>query len=127
MGIAGWIAGLFASSNVQDLAIDGLRQVSGLNEMTAKEKADYVLKYIETTKHQSPIRRLIAFLLTVLYVSVVIVWLVSAGFGYLLPNTASLEFAGAVRMFMADVIVQPFNIILAFYFVTQMATKFGGK
>lgn len=121
------LAGLFASSKVQDLAIDGLRQIGGLNEMTAKEKADYLIKLQEVTKHQSPIRRLIAFMLTALYALIIVTWLIAAGVGYYFGITPSLEFAGAVKIFMESVIVQPFNIILAFYFVTQVATKFGGK
>ena len=125
MGIAAWIASIFASSKVQDLAIDGLRQVSGLNEMTAKEKADYVLKYIEVTKHQSPMRRLIAFMLTMLYALVILMWLGSALVGYVWGFVPALELAGAVKLFMSDVVVQPFNIILSFYFVTQIAGKFG--
>ena len=31
-------------------------------DFTAKEKADYILKYMETTKHQSPTRRILAIL-----------------------------------------------------------------
>lgn len=125
MGILGWIASIFASSKVQDLAIDGLRQVSGLNEMTAKEKSEYIIKYIEVTKHQSPMRRLIAFTLTMLYALVILLWLGSAVVGYVWDVVPALELAGAVKMFMGDVIVQPFNIILSFYFVTQIAGKFG--
>ncbi len=120
-----FFAGLFSSSKMQDVAIEGIRKIGGLNEMTPKEKSQYILDYMAATKHQSPIRRMIAFLLTFLYACVIIVWIASAGFGYLLPYTPALEFAGAVKIFMTDVIVQPFNIILAFYFVTQMATKFG--
>ena len=80
---------------------------------------------MEATQHQSPIRRLIAFLLTFLYASVIMLWLISAGVGYYLDVPVALEAAGAVKMFMGDVIVQPFNIILSFYFVTQIAGKFG--
>jgi uncharacterized membrane protein len=125
MGILGWIASIFASNKVQDLAIDGLRQVSGLNEMTAKEKSEYIIKYIEVTKHQSPMRRLIAFTLTMLYALVILLWLGSAVVGYVWGVVPALELAGAVKIFMGDVIVQPFNIILSFYFVTQIAGKFG--
>ena len=124
-GLASFFVGLFSSSKIQDLAIDGLRQVSGLNEMTPKEKSQYILAYMEATKHQSPIRRLIAFLLTTLYASVIMLWLISAVVGYYLDVPVALEAAGAVKMFMGDVIVQPFSIILSFYFVTQIAGKFG--
>lgn len=125
MGIVGWVASIFASSKVQDLAIDGLRQVSGLNDMTAKEQTEYIIKYIEVTKHQSPMRRLIAFTLTLLYALVIVLWLGSSLVGYYWGYVPALEFSGAIKMFMSDVIVQPFNIILSFYFVTQIAGKFG--
>lgn len=120
-----WLVGLFASSKIQDLAIDGIKKMSGLNEMTPQEKAEYVLKYIEVTKTQSPMRRLIAFTLTMLYATVILLWLGAAIFGYIGEVPAALELAGAIKMFMGDVIVQPFNIILSFYFVTQIAGKFG--
>lgn len=125
MGIMGWIASIFASAKVQDLAIEGIKKIGGLNEMTAQEQADYIIKYIEVTKHQSPMRRLIAFTLTLLYSLVVVLWLGSAGVGYLWGYLPAMELAGAVRMFMMDIVVQPFNIILSFYFVTQIAGKFG--
>jgi hypothetical protein len=125
--LGGFLANLFSSSKAQDLAIDGIRKIGGLNEMTPKEKSQYILDYMAATKHQSPIRRLIAFLLTFMYVSVIVVWLVSAGFGFIGDSVPALEFAGQVKVFMTDVIVQPFNIILSFYFVTQIAGKFGGK
>lgn len=125
MNILGWIATIFASNKVQDLAIEGIKKIGGLNEMTPSQKADYILKYIEVTKHQSPMRRLIAFTLTLLYSLVVVLWLGSAGVGYYLNYMPAMEFSGAVKMFMMDVVVQPFNIILSFYFVTQIAGKFG--
>ena len=123
--IVAGLAGLFSSSKVQDLAIDGIKKIGGLNEMTPAEKSQYILNYIEATKHQSPIRRLIAFILTVLYAMVILIWITVAFIGYQWNYMPMLEFAGAVRMFMNDIIVQPFNIILAFYFVTQVAQKFG--
>ena len=122
-GIIAMLTSAFASHKVQDLAIEGMRKMGGLDEMNSKEKAQYVLDYMQATKHQSPIRRLIAFMLTFIYASIIVVWLVSAGFGYLANFMPALEFAGQVKVFMSDVIVQPFNIILAFYFVTQIAGK----
>jgi len=43
--------------------------------------------------------------------------------GYLANYMPALEYAGAVKMFLADVVVQPFNIILSFYFVMNIAGK----
>ncbi len=124
-GLGAFFTAMFSSSKVQDLAIDGIKKIGGLNEMTPKEKSDYILAYMAATKHQSPIRRLIAFMLTALYALVILAWLIAAGVGYYFNVVPSLEFAGAVKVFMESVIVQPFNIILAFYFVTQVAGNFG--
>lgn len=126
-GIAGFFVSMFGSTKLQDTAIDGLRKVGGLDEMTQREKSEYILKYIEISKYQSPVRRLVAFTLTALYSLVVLFWLASSGVGYLADYLPALELSGALRGFMESVLVQPFNIILSFYFVTQIATKFGGK
>lgn len=126
-GIASFFVSMFSSTKLQDTAIDGLRKVGGLDEMTQREKSEYILKYIEASKHQSPVRRLIAFTLTALYSLVVMLWLGAVGLGYLGDYLPAMELSGALRVFMESVIVQPFNIILSFYFVTQLATKFGGK
>lgn len=126
-GLATFLASLFASNKVQDLAIDGIKKLGGLNEMTDKEKSEYVLRYMELTKTQSPVRRLIAFTLTALYSLVVVLWLLSAGVGYLVPYLPAQELSGAFKMFFESVIVQPFNIILAFYFAVGALDKFGKK
>ena len=128
LGIIGsFIGGMFSNKAVQDLAIDGMRKLGGLDEMTDKEKAAYLLKLMETTKHQSPMRRLIAFLLTSLFALFSIVWLIAAGFGYYFDFQESLNFAGAIRNYFEAVIREPFTWIVSFYFVIDLATKFKSK
>jgi len=122
-GLVAFLSGLFSSSKMQDVAIDGLRKIGGLNELTPKEQQEYILRYIEATKTQSPVRRLIALSLTALYGLMVLLWIVTAGVGYLWGVTASLELAGALRMFFENVITQPFNLVLSFYFVMGAASK----
>lgn len=126
-GVASFFAGLFSSTKMQDTAIDAVRKLGGLDEMSAKEKSQFLLDYMQQTKHQSPVRRLIALSLTVAYSTILLVWILAAGVGYLWTYTPAIEYAGAVKMFMESTLVQPFNIILSFYFVTQIAQKFGGK
>jgi hypothetical protein len=117
------ITGLFSSSKLQDVAIDGIRKLGGLNGMTDKEKSEYILTYMDKTKHQSPMRRLIAFMLTLLFGIFSLTWLTAAAFGYYLDITASLEFAGAIRNYFESVIREPFTWIVSFYFVIDLATK----
>lgn len=124
-GVATFFAGLFSSTKMQDTAIDAVRKLGGLDEMSAKERHQFFLDYINSTKHQSPVRRLIALALTLAYTTLILVWLVAAGIGFNAGYTPAIEYAGAVKMFMESVVVQPFNIILAFYFVVNIAQKMG--
>lgn len=124
-GIASFLAGLFNTTKMQDTAIDAVRKLGGLDEMSQRDKAQFLLDYMAATRYQSPVRRFIALLLTVVYVGVIFTWLVSAGIGFYAGYTPSLEFAGAVRGFMESVILTPFNLVLSFYFVTQIAGKMG--
>jgi magnesium-transporting ATPase (P-type) len=124
-GVATFFAGLFSSTKMQDTAVDAVRKLGGLDEMSSREKAQFLLDYMAATKYQSPMRRLIALLLTVVYVGIICVWLVSAGVGYYGGSIAALEMAGAVKMFMESVLLTPFNLVLSFYFVTNIAQKVG--
>lgn len=122
---ASFLVGLFSSEKIQNVAIDGLRKLGGLDDMTPREKSEYVLQYIAATKHQSPTRRLLAVLITALFALLILCWLVSALLGYYLNYTEALEFAGAVRMLLENVVLTPFNLILSFYFATQIMAKVG--
>ena len=124
-GIATFFAGLFSSTKLQDTAIDAVRKLGNLDEMSMQEKSDFLLQYMNATKHQSPVRRLIALVLSALFGLLIVTWLVAAGFGYYFNIVASLEFAGAVKMFLTDVVQTPFSIILSFYFVLNIAQKAG--
>jgi len=123
--LAGFFGGLFSSTKMQDTAIDAVRKLGNLDEMSMQEKSDFLLQYMNATKHQSPVRRLIALVLSALFGLLIVTWLVAAGFGYYFNIVASLEFAGAVKMFLTDVVQTPFSIILSFYFVLNIAQKAG--
>lgn len=119
------LTALFSSSKVQDTAVDALRKLGNLDEMTMQEKAAFLNEMMVNTKHQSPTRRFIALVLSLLFFLLITTWLVAAGVGYYFNLTVSLEFAGAVKMFLADVVQQPFSIILSFYFVLNIVQKVG--
>jgi len=125
-GIGTFLAGLFSSTKMQDTAIDAVRKLGGLDEMSAKEKSEFILKYMENTRHQSEVRRLIALLLVGLYTIISFAWLLFSGVGYLGGFIPALEYAGAIKLFFESVVVQPFNIILSFYFVMSIAGKLKG-
>jgi len=124
-GLASFLAGMFSSTKMQDTAVDAVRKIGGLDEMSSKEKAQFILDYMAATKYQSPMRRLIALLLTVVHVGCISIWIVSSSIGYYGESTAALEHAGAVKMFLEGVLLTPFNLVLSFYFVTNIVGKVG--
>lgn len=129
-----FIKGMFSSSKLADTAIDGIRKLGGLNEMTDKEKSDYLLKYIEATKHQSPMRRFIAFSFVAGWMLFTGVWLLAT-----VVMWCYLFFGGDVELaknldllrddiynMTKEILSQPVNLIIGFYFVTSIAGKLKG-
>jgi hypothetical protein len=116
------LAAIFGFSGVADSALKIVDKLAGV-DWTAKEKAQYVLDYQNATKHQSPARRFIAMSIMVVWVILILSWLAGSMIGrFYLDGTlnAGTVFAADVSAFVALNITDPFNIILAFYFTTQI-------
>lgn len=116
------LAGIFGFSGVADSALKIVDKLAG-TDWTAKEKAQYVLDYQNVTKHQSPARRFIAICIMIVWVILILSWLAGSMIGrFYLDGTlnAGTVFAADVSAFIALNITDPFNIILAFYFTTQI-------
>ena len=124
-GFVAFLTGLLSSEKVVDVGLEAIRKAGGLDGMDAQAKADYVLAYIAATKHQSITRRLIAMVMVLLFALLCLLWTVAAAVGYYLDVTVSLELAGAVRHFLETVLMTPFNIVLGFYFIVNIAQKVG--
>lgn len=128
--VAGFFSGLFSSSKLTDTAVDGIRKLGGLDEMSGKEKAQFLLDYINTTKHQSPSRRFIA-------ISMLIGLMIFTGMWLIMRIVAAfiIYFGGDAQAILVacndiyemskEVLMQPMNIIIGFYFVTDIAKRFG--
>lgn len=116
------LALIFGVSGVTDSALKIVDKLAG-TDWTAKEKAQYVLDYQEATKHQSPARRFIAICIMVVWSLLIMSWLVGTIVGRFFMEgalNAGTVFAADVSAFVAMNITDPFNIILAFYFTTQI-------
>lgn len=116
------LAAIFGFSGVADSALRIVDKIAG-TDWTAKEKAQYVLDYQEATKHQSPARRFIAICIMMVWAVLILSWLVGSILGRFVFGgalNAGTVFAADVSAFIALNITDPFNIILAFYFTTQI-------
>jgi len=123
--LATFLAGLFSSSKATETAIYALRKMGNLDSMTDQEKAQFLLSYIEQTKHQSPARRFIAIATVSLWTFYMLMWIVMASIGYLANYMLAIELAGAIKVVLLEVIKDPFTIILSFYFVTNIIQRVG--
>jgi hypothetical protein len=120
MSILSILSGLFSSSKVTDTAIDVVRKITNVDEMSDKEKAQFVLDYMSATKHQSPMRRLIAAVTVFGWALLILSWLVFSGIGWMMDIDGAVNFAGSIYSFFKDVIAMPYSLILSFYFANGM-------
>lgn len=132
-GIAGFIGSMFSSGKMQDVAIDSIRKLGGLDEMTDKEKSEFLLQYIRETKHQSPMRRFIAFAFVVGFMLFTGAWLICTvlfrlgmGLGWAPGFNGQMDLLADDLFVMTEtILLQPVNIIIGFYFVTDIAKRWG--
>lgn len=118
------IKALFGTTKVADTAVDFVRKIGGLDELSAKEKLDAAMQYMQATKHQSPTRRLIAKLFVCGFMLFTFVWLVAtiafrlnAGLGGPEILTEQLNLlSGDLFAMIKELLSQPLNLVLIFYF-----------
>lgn len=118
----GKLVAIFGFVDAGETALRIVNKIAG-TDWTAKEKAQYVLDYQNATKHQSPARRFIAVCIMMVWVVLILSWLVGTVIGRFFMDgvlNAGTVFAADVSAFVALNITDPFNIILAFYFTTQI-------
>ena len=116
----GWLLG---NSKAADKAVDGIYNGLDMAIYTDEEKAiannkilDFKIEYAKATQGQSISRRVIAFGVTFMWVLVGLLSLAANGAGF----TAFSEYA---MRFLVDVVMQPFSIIVAFYFLAHVVGK----
>lgn len=110
-----FIKSLFGIDAVVNTATKIIDKIAG-TDWTAKEKADWILQYQEATKHQSPARRFIAMLVTFVWSIIVLVMIIAYVAGNLTGYPEVLMIAKDMKMVMKDLILEPFNYIIMFYF-----------
>lgn len=113
---------LFSSSKVVDTGLRIVERITGTDEMTPKEKGEFLLQYQAATKHQSPARRFIALGITFMYLLFSLMVVVLVTIGNLLSFEEAVSAGEAVFSFMKEILFQPMNLIIGFYFTVQLAS-----
>ena len=147
IGVIAKIAGSLLSNNeLTNTAIDFIRDKSGVNDMSAKDKTEAMLKLIDKTRHQSATRRFIAIMTVVGVMLFSGVYLFTALIEYFYlffsvdasslsaasesQNLAKIKASSLTSLrndlyiFMRDVLKDPFSIVFGFYFLTQSVGMF---
>lgn len=113
--IGNFVAGLLGTDKAASLAIDMIRDKAGLNELSGKEKAQFILDYMASTKHQSPVRRLLAVIVAVIWSLFIIGWAVLCVVGNMFDVQGAITTAGLFFSMIKE--VSPyFAGCMAFYF-----------
>lgn len=125
MGFLVGLKALFGFSGVADTAVNIVNKLAG-TDWTAPDKAEWILKYQEATKHQSPTRRLIACCICAMWILLSVTWLVGTIVGRFYYEEAlnpGTTLAADVSAFMSLNINENFALLLMFYFGTAAITN----
>lgn len=144
--VTGFLSSLLTKDKMVDTAIAFIKDKSGGNEMSDKERIDATIQIMDKTRHQSSTRRFIAILTVVGVMLFSGVYLLASVFEYLYLffaiDTSSLATAAESKnlaeiktsslkmlkndlyIFMRDVLKEPFSIVFGFYFLTQSVAMF---
>ena len=116
---------IFAGGDTTNKVVDGIIDGTDALFFTDEEKSragqkilDFKLAYAKATSGQNIARRFIA-------VAVTIVWFVLLITAIIAYATGFESFAGYLFKVMTDVVLQPFSIIIGFYFLAHMVRSIG--
>lgn len=112
-GLFSAISGFFGSSGFMKTANDGLRALTGLDDLKGIERINAFERILKITQNQSPARRLIAFIVCLVWALLVVCWVVNIQVG-------NVTEAVAIKTFMVETVKEPFNYIIGFYFLTNI-------
>jgi len=111
---------LFGNSSAAGKAMDAVINTGDALVFTDEEKSvanqkilDWKIEYAKNTQNQSVSRRIITVAVCLLWVCVGIAALIAQALG-------ATEFAKYSLKFLTDVVMQPFSIIIAFYFLSHV-------
>lgn len=145
MSLLAGLKAFFSFEGVANSALKIVERIAG-TDWTPKEQADWILKYQEATKHQSPARRFIAIAFTLGMALFGFVYLATGCLSYLyvffassgdtIAQLAASQNLAEIRVkplmqlqndsliYMRDVISNPMTWILGFYFAVDVGSKF---
>ncbi|MEE8423854.1 MAG: hypothetical protein V3S49_04880 [Thermodesulfobacteriota bacterium] len=118
MGFLSFITGSKSIDKIVDGAMragDALFFTDEEKSIASQKKLDWTLEYMKATAPQNVSRRVIAFVIVILWALLVLVAVVAGGFA-----RGPDSFSQFVFDTMKELVIQPFSIVVGFYFLTQL-------
>lgn len=100
---------IFGGGDTTKAVIDGIDKAW----FTDQEKSSYMLKYLAATQPQNMARRLIAFIVVLLWALLVLIAVIAQPW---MP-----AWSDKIFYILEDVVNTPFSIIIGFYFAAHLA------
>lgn len=124
--IGSFIGGILGTDKAANLAIDFAYDKLGLNEMKPQERAQFMLDYMNATKHQSPVRRFLAVLVGCMWGFLVLSWALLCFVGNVFDVTGAISTAGLFFNMLKE--VSPYlAMVLGFYFTIGIVNSAKSK
>lgn len=118
MGILTAIKSVFGFEGVANTALKIVDKISG-TDWTPQQRADFILKHAEATRHQSPMRRIIAATFMLEQFVLAMSWLGFMIYGRIGMSSQALLVSHDIKSFLTSDINLTISGIIAFYFLTQ--------
>lgn len=123
----GFLKSLFSSDEILKDAAKGAMNAADMLVFTDEEKSirdgkrlDWMLEYQKASMPQNRARRMLS-------AGVMAIWMYLIVFMSILGVFSWKEEAEFLLSILERIVLQPFNIIMGFYFLTHVVGKFGGK
>ncbi|QIW88960.1 hypothetical protein phiV208_29 [Vibrio phage phiV208] len=114
-----FIKSLFGFDSVVNTTTKIIDKIAG-TDWQPKDKADFIIRYQEATKHQSVARRVIALMVTFVWFVIVLSMVAAYIAGNILSSPEVLMIAKDMKSVANEQISQPFNLVIGFYFTVQI-------
>lgn len=120
-----WLKGIFGSADTIKTVVDGVYNGVDKAFFTDEEKAEFgqkrnewLLQYMQATQPQNVARRMIAFIVVGIWAFIIGILVIALVVENALSLTSNMS--DALYKLLTDIILQPFNIVLGFYFLTHV-------
>ena len=116
------IKAVFGVGGVGETALKIVEKLTGTDD-TPDKKREFFLAYMDATKHQSIPRRMIATAIALAWLLMIFTWVIASvigRFAYDAAINSGTILAADISAFMQLNISEPMNIVLVFYFATQV-------